>query len=195
MPDPPPIRYSICDTRKKVEEALSVLTHFPLVIFDCEGKTLGRVGGALSLLCLGTPVSGPDQRIYLFDIPALRRLQSHDAVEAIVHLLTRTDIIKVVWDGKMDAVEIFRAFGVKLARVLDLQIVELFSRWTVLGEGEKERLVRLGAQFQSAVQEKPELFEGIHAIIGMQKCLETYLPHLNVKKDSKIIMKYSPIVS
>ncbi|KAI0311071.1 ribonuclease H-like domain-containing protein, partial [Amylostereum chailletii] len=176
--------YSICTKLKQVETALSVLSQHPYVVLDCEGKTIGRVDGALSLICLGTPVPGPDQHIYLFDIPTIRH--STAATQAVVSFLSRTDIIKVVWDGKMDAIEIYHTLGMELKRVLDLQVVEVIARQTVLEEGEEERIQRLGPHFGQPVELHPDIFEGIHAVLGMQTCLETYLPHLNVQKDNAV---------
>jgi len=83
-------------------------------------------------------------------------------------------IIKVVWDGRMDSIELFAALRVRLDKVLDLQVVEVISRKTVRGETDRRRTERLaqGRFGFRIVRENRESFRDLHLVVGMQKCLE-----------------------
>ncbi|KZV84855.1 hypothetical protein EXIGLDRAFT_575876, partial [Exidia glandulosa HHB12029] len=102
---------------------------------DCEGDNLGCEGGRLSLISIGTPDAG---YIFLFDVLAL----STDELRPIIDILADTNILKVVWDGRMDSIEFLREFGISLGRVLDLQIVDLVSRQWRVGESAESRMER-----------------------------------------------------
>ncbi|KAI0031874.1 hypothetical protein K488DRAFT_29570, partial [Vararia minispora EC-137] len=178
--------YELCSTRRQVLRALSILSNYPLVILDCEGKDLGHAGGALSLLCLGTPVAGPTQHIFLFDMPALAPCPR--ARGALAAFLERGPL-KVVWDGRMDAVEIHAALGIPLTRVLDLQVAEVVARGAVLGEQDEEREARL-ARHQFGwrfVEAHRTAMRGLHVVRGLQNCVEFYHPDLKVEKDPSVV--------
>ena len=181
-PSPSRAAYELCTTRKHVHRALSILSVFPLVVLDCEGRSLGQADGALSLLCLGTPVAGDSQHVFLFDMQALAPCpRSRGAIAAFLE----RGPIKVCWDGRMDAIEIFHSFGIPLTGVLDLQVVEVVARQSVLGEKDREREGRLakhkfGYRF---VEEHRSRMGGLHVVRGLQNCIEFYHPDLHVEKD------------
>ncbi|KZV68869.1 hypothetical protein PENSPDRAFT_504361 [Peniophora sp. CONT] len=178
--------YELCTTRKHVHRALSILSGFPLVVLDCEGRSLGQSDGTLSLLCLGTPVAGDSQHVFLFDMQALAPCpRSRGAIAAFLE----RGPIKVCWDGRMDAIEIFHSFGIPLTGVLDLQVVEVVARQTVLGEKNQEREERLakhkfGYRF---VEEHRARMGGLHVVRGLQNCVEFYHPDLHIEKDASVV--------
>lgn len=176
------VNYTLCADVPGALSALEDLSQHPLVILDCEGKTIGRVNGVLSLLCLGTPDTSETQKIYVFDVPALKYTAAQSAIAAF---LARKDIVKVVWDGRMDFLEMREVFGVDTAAILDLQVAEVLGRERVLDETDEGRLARLASVFGDVVhrEEYSELFSDMHAIMGMKQAMQTYAPDMPMQKD------------
>ena len=98
-----PINYTLCNTLETLERALHHLSRSAFLILDCEGNTLGRAGGSLALICVGTPLA---QHIYIFDVlsPALSKRD----FEPLWQLFRNPHIIKIVWDGRMDYLELWK---------------------------------------------------------------------------------------
>jgi len=180
MEDPSTLNYRLCATASDVNLALADVCRFPHVMLDCEGRTLGKAGGALSLLCIGTPESGPAQRIYVIDVLTVKYIPTAHA--AIAVFLARRDIVKVVWDGRMDYIEICEAFGVELTCTLDLQVAEVLAREPLLGETDTARVARLQRLFGDVVLDG-WLFAGIHVVLGMQAAMQTYAADIRTHKD------------
>jgi len=159
-----------------------VLSEYPWVILDCEGQDLGDIDGELSLVCLGTPVIDASLRVFIIDILAIR--SSPPAINDLRQFLSG-GIIKVVWDGRMDSIEIFAALHVRLDKVLDLQVAEVISRKTVRGETDRQRTERLaqGRFGFRVVRENRETFRDLHLVVGMQRCLEEQKLDIGVEKD------------
>ncbi|KDQ53924.1 hypothetical protein JAAARDRAFT_209689 [Jaapia argillacea MUCL 33604] len=136
--NPTSVSYTLCDTGVAVEQAVSHLMASPFVLLDCEGRDLGKRGGALSLICIGTSKA---ETIYVFDVPTLS--QSGSSIATLFELLRSKEVKKVMWDGRMDFVSILDTFGVGIENVVDLQVAEVVSRGVIRGEGEKQRLRHL----------------------------------------------------
>jgi len=161
------VQYVLCDSPSTVDYAMQILWRSPFLILDCEGNSLGRAGGSISLICVGTPLA---EHIFIFD--TLSPTLNPRDFQLLWQLFLNPRIIKVVWDGRMDYLEIWSTFGVSLEGVLDLQVVEVVSRMTLRGEGELERLERLThAGFSSlAVWNHIPQYVDLHAVIGLVKC-------------------------
>jgi len=122
-------------------------------------------GGALSLICVGSAFA---RYIFLFDVVCLTRFD----LQPLLSLLAGK-VIKVVWDGRMDFIEILTTYGVGIAKnVCDLQVAEVLSRSKFRGEGENDRLGRLAKYFGTDVWKSRDRYAGMHKIIGLQQCLE-----------------------
>ncbi|KZV68870.1 hypothetical protein PENSPDRAFT_581778 [Peniophora sp. CONT] len=179
------VNYTLCVNVPGALSAIGDLSRYPLVLLDCEGKTIGKVNGVLSLLCIGTPETSASQRIYVFDVPALKYTPAQSAIAAF---LARQDIVKVVWDGRMDFLELHEVFGVDTARMLDLQIVEVLGRERVLCETDQMRLARLANVFGDVAYDEgcSELFRDMHVIMGMKQAMQTYAPDIPMQKDAAV---------
>lgn len=121
--------------------------------------------GALSLICVGTAFA---QFIFLFDVLTLTR---YDLQPLLSFLGSK--VMKVVWDGRMDYLELWSTYNLSIDRnVCDLQVAEVLSRSSFRAEREDERLSRLVTYFGPQVWKNPSQFAGIHRVVGLQQCLE-----------------------
>jgi hypothetical protein len=196
------VDYEVCSTPSSIIAAVAILRHCPYIFLDCEGFSIGSEDGVLSIVSLGTPfftthnagaptfppLGAPSnavdtaQRIYLIDVLAL----DDSARAALAALLSADDIIKVVWDGRNDEIELREALGVGMtSRILDLQIVEVCGRAAVFGETNALRLRRIKWRAKGVVnKETKKLFLGMHTMLGMDGCIAEYMPSIAVRKDS-----------
>ena len=170
MPYPPvpdSLNYIFCDHPPSFAHAVNFLRRCPFLILDCEGYDLGRAGGCVTLICVGTPLA---EHIFIFDVisPFLTRRD----IDGLLDLFTDANILKVVWDGRMDYLELWTTYGVALSHVLDLQVAEVVSRASVRGEGEPQRLKRLhNSVVHASMTSKYGLrLDGLHSVIGLQRC-------------------------
>ncbi|EJD48659.1 hypothetical protein AURDEDRAFT_183239 [Auricularia subglabra TFB-10046 SS5] len=110
-------------TTTAVDNALAALACSPFLYLDCEGHRLGCIGGALSLLSVGTTCG----RIFLFDAIALRAIGQ---LQRVLNAVAGSERITYVWDGRKDYSELWHGHGVRLraGRVLDLQIADVGRR-------------------------------------------------------------------
>ena len=166
------LHYNYCTTTRAVHAAVAFLRGSPRLLVDTEGKEIGTTEGCLSIISVGTMNA---EYIFLFDVSALATPQEikRGGLQPLLRLLSDPKYLKVVWDGRQDYFELREMFGCKMVNVLDLQIVELVSRWEVRGEGEAERRIRLEKFFgKASVWSEPERFDGLHLLCGMQRCVE-----------------------
>jgi len=176
--------YVLCSTPTDVTNAVAVLALSEYLVLDCEGKSIGNNDGILSLVCIGTARS---ENIFIFDTLALT--YAEPAMAPLLNLLKSDQVRKVVWDGRQDFLEIMDNYGVNLGGVLDLQLAEVTSRSAVRGENERKRLLRLSSGYLSykLVKEKKKELNGIHLVIGLQKCLEQTQLENVIGKDKEVV--------
>lgn len=167
-PSPVQLNYVYCDTPASYASSMWHLRQADYLILDCEGVNLGRAGGSVTLICVGTPFA---KHIFLFDV--LSPLISNRDVYALLDVLSDRNVLKVVWDGRMDFLEIYSTFGISLEGVLDLQVAEVMSRSFVRGEEEDARVQRLRRVLRLPdIKKYHGRYEGLHAVIGLQRCWE-----------------------
>jgi len=158
----------LCDTNAKCEEALPVLRSSPVLILDCEGRDLGVVGGALSIIILRTTTADP--QTYLIDVKSL----STTALNDIFDLLSSPKIQKIVFDGRGDFSACYHEYGIELYNVIDMQLVDIKSR-KACGEKTDEQLKRLcGAFAPREVWKNRDLYEQVHKLSSLEKCLREH---------------------
>ena len=170
-PSPPPsppvhLNYVYCDRPNSFANAVYFLRSAPYLIVDCEGENLGRSGGSVTLICVGTPFA---EYIFLFDVlsPCITR----DDIQGLLALFQDKSLLKVVWDGRMDFLEIWSTYGVAMRGVLDLQIAEVMSRYQVRGEEDDGRLRRLQHSLCIPPSKKwHNRYDYLHAVVGLQRC-------------------------
>lgn len=163
---PVPLNYVYCDSPATYASAVWVLRNAPYLILDCEGNNLGRAGGCVTLICAGTPFA---EHIFLFDL--LSTTITPRDIYSLLQILADRNVLKIVWDGRMDYLEIFTSYGIVLDGVLDLQVVEVASRMLVRGEGDADRLDRLRRSYlPHHFVKRVEQCRGLHAVVGLQRC-------------------------
>ena len=159
----------LCDSPQSTQDAVVTLKRASYLFISCEGHDLGREFGALSIVVIGSPGA---KDVFIFDVSTLTTLA---AVKPLTELLCRTRIPKFFWDGRTDAIEFRRTFGMTAGRALDLQLVDIGSRKM---RGDKNgrkyisrmwcplRLVRhldlTGVHFLTALKKAPQ----VHGIPG-----------------------------
>ncbi|EMC97242.1 hypothetical protein BAUCODRAFT_47352, partial [Baudoinia panamericana UAMH 10762] len=99
----------------------------PRMYVDLEGNNLSR-NGTLSLV---TILLVPEKEVYLVDVTTLE----HDAFttagtngRTLKSVLESTNIVKVFFDIRNDSDALFGLYGIRVAGIEDLQLMELASR-------------------------------------------------------------------
>lgn len=158
---------TLCIDTAVASKAISIIQRdwFSLFI-DCEGRDLGSAGGKLSLLSVGTP---RDKQIYVFDVLNL----SSQTLQPLFNILAGTNVLKIVWSGRMDFSELFFGHGVELRNVLDLQIVDVSSR-SLRYPNPFLRVARLSTGGVKPSQIKKLQHQDIYDLCGMDQALREH---------------------
>jgi len=113
--------------------AVQFLSHHSILGVDCEGVSLSR-SGELCLIQLSTPMDPLTHvfHVFLFDVVALgsasgRRFEALDEC-GLAKLLSDAKVKKLFFDVRRDSESLFHQHGVRLAGVLDIQLLEISHR-------------------------------------------------------------------
>ncbi|GJE88829.1 hypothetical protein PsYK624_049160 [Phanerochaete sordida] len=159
-----PPQVTLCDDAAAAASALEALRRYSYIACDCEGLSLGEVGGSLSLVSLGgIPGLGGPTHIFLFDAPALGAA----AFAPVLALLASPAHTKVLYDARMDWAELAHRHAARLAPVLDLQLADVQAR-AARGEGAQRQFARL-APFvpRGDTARDPAAFRDVHRLNGL----------------------------
>ena len=180
-------KHEFIDTPEGAQAAYAVLRGCSYIFLDCEGRDLGTKTGALGLLQLGTPDAA---RIFLIDVPAL---VGDASLVQIFSLLKDKNLVKVVWDGRMDDSELLFGHQVKMAGVLDLQIVDIVSRRERAGNRERayehDRMRRMIRKELLLAAIKKLQTEGLHVLNSMDRAIMEHGLEGVPKKDGEQVTK------
>ncbi|RPD55496.1 hypothetical protein L226DRAFT_469863 [Lentinus tigrinus ALCF2SS1-7] len=161
----------LCDTYEAASQAVTELSSSSVLLVDCEGRNIGVPGGALSIITVGDWTAS---RIFLFDVLALPD-KSHPLLAPLLSLLRRTDITKIVWDGRADFFEMVEAYGVQMEGVLDLQLVEVAQRGRRKNKGWRQgHTADYFKRMKDELRDDPDALEGIHRLYGLDHCAGLY---------------------
>ena len=155
----------ICDTAEKCQTAATALETSHSLVFDCEGDNLGTSGGRLSVILLRGVIA--DSQTYIIDVPRL----SLTSLQPILDLLRSPNIRKVVFDGRMDFSALYHELEVELQNVIDLQLVDIMSRFA-RGEGWETQRRRLRSYLKTdELRTHPQLYAQVHRLGGLDGCI------------------------
>ncbi|KAI0717818.1 ribonuclease H-like domain-containing protein [Cerioporus squamosus] len=182
-------KYTLCETYDSVAVAASTLSASSILILDCEARDIGCTNGVLSIVS----VSDVDAKnIFLIDALALPD-SSNPAFMPLFDLLRSEAVKKLMWDGRADALELRETYGVELRGVLDLQLAEVVSRWSVRGQTDDFRRRRLATGYFrkmiADISRNPDEYEGIYPVIGINACLKEC--QIRDSKDAAVAALYN----
>ncbi|KAJ3769832.1 ribonuclease H-like domain-containing protein [Lentinula raphanica] len=164
--------FVLCDTEDCFLSAISLLRLSSAFIVDCEALNLGTRGGTLSLISV-RPISPQSSHSYLVDVVAL---SSSESLQPLFDLLTNPKILKVFFDGRRDWCVFYYTYNIRVQNVLDLQLVDLSSRF-MRREGkdkQKKRLLRLFSYKQ--IRQNEIIFKNVHVLSGLAATLREHSP-------------------
>ncbi|KAL1939541.1 hypothetical protein VTO73DRAFT_9852 [Trametes versicolor] len=167
-----------CSTPASILHAASTLSAHSVLLMDCEARDLAMPDGALSTIAISGPLA---EHVFLIDAlafpssqPTLRpsspdsnsaaeaRPTPHPGLAPLLALLSLPHITKVFWDGRADALELLLSYGLVLANVLDMQLVEVAVR----ARKKKPPEVHKGyfEPIQNEILRDPGAYAGIHRL-------------------------------
>jgi exonuclease 3'-5' domain-containing protein 1 len=183
--------FELCDTETKLDAVVKSLQDTNMVFLDCEGRILGSIGGCLSLLNLGKVEKGnngiPKLFIYLIDVLAFDG-ERMELLRPIFDIIESKKVIKVVFDGRMDASELLHGHNVTLQCVIDLQVADIVSR-AKRGESESKRLQRLGGYVPwHELSTNTAGYKNVYRLNGLQYALNEH--GLSAQTGKKSMYRY-----
>ncbi|KAK7022043.1 hypothetical protein VNI00_017078 [Paramarasmius palmivorus] len=163
-PQVPPLLDDVifCDDAETLREAIVELDTSGTLIIDCEGRDLGSLGGALSLISVR--ITEPILRTYVFDV-----IRLGSSLVPLWSLLSSPGKRKVVFDGRQDHCAMWYGYGVILPNTIDLQLADIRSRET-RGEGEAKQMQRLMRFFSPKSVNNPRQrhrYKELHLLQGL----------------------------
>ena len=130
--------YTIVSTASQMSALLGSIslagstTSLPCLYFDVEGVNLSRHGSISIIELRYLPLSGPeDSHTYLIDVHILGFLAfSTPSAEGVSlkSVLECPKTPKVFYDVRTDSDALYAQFGIRLAGIIDLQLMEVASR-------------------------------------------------------------------
>jgi exonuclease 3'-5' domain-containing protein 1 len=167
----------LCDTEAILTAALPILQECSTLTLDCEALRLGERGGSLSLITLRTTEPSPI-RTYIIDAVRLPR----SALQPIFDILSSPNVLKVVFDGRMDYSAIYHGYEVELKNVLDIQLVDVASRQR-RGEGQFGQFRRLRKYLRYVnFNMNVEMYQRLHKLSGLNECIEEHVLFSNASR-------------
>ena len=160
--------YKLVDDESDLQDAISELKQKiedqnALIAVDCEGVSLSRKG-ALTIITVAT-----EDLVYIFDVLKLGRIIFSSGLGEILADKFRE---KLMFDCRQDSDALWHQFHVKLAGVLDLQLLEVIYR--------RESASAMTRRF-STRNRRSQRTGKVENIYGFRRCIELYV------KDEKLV--------
>lgn len=158
----------LIDNELALNDAISELKKYmqindSLLAVDCEGVSLSRKG-ELTILSVATR-----EKVYIFDVFKIGKAIFYGGLREILEDKTQE---KLTFDCRQDSDALWHQFHVKLAGVLDLQLLEvMYRRENPTTQSTKPSTkVKFGRY-----QRRSMLTDAIEKINGYRRCLELYV--------------------
>lgn len=183
------LKVTLCSTPASIALAVSALSIHSVILVECIGKELGKPGCVLSIISLCDSLA---EQVFLIDVlafpsspnhcisessttpPSIPR--PHPALAPLLALLSLPHITKVFFDGRPDVLELLLTYGLVLANVLDLQLVEVAARVHKFESGlpDPDLFKRSFKSISAEVERNPSAYAGIHALRGLEHVVGIY---------------------
>ncbi|XP_028413299.1 piRNA biogenesis protein EXD1-like [Dendronephthya gigantea] len=160
----------LIDNELVVKDAITELNKYiqtgnSLVAVDCEGVSLSRKG-ELTILSIATR-----EKAYIFDVFKVGRAIFDSGLREILEDETQE---KLMFDCRQDSDALWHQFNVKLAGVLDLQLLEIMHRRE--NSTAKSTKPSTNAKFgRSTHKRRSQFTDAVEKIYGFRRCLELYV--------------------
>jgi hypothetical protein len=164
----------LIDNELALNVAISELNQYKqtsnnLLAVDCEGVSLSRKG-ELTILSIATR-----EKAYLFDVLKIGKAIFSGGLQEILEDSTQE---KLMFDCRQDSDALWHQFNVKLAGVLDLQLLEImYRRENPTSESAKPSPKTKFGRYKR----RSQFTHQVEKIYGYRRCLELYL------EDDKLI--------
>ena len=156
------------DLKKALAELRGKLERNTRLAVDCEGVSLSRKG-ELTVIVVAT-----EEKAYIFDVLKLGRAVFTEGLGEILEDKSRE---KLTFDCREDSDALWHQFNVKLAGVLDIQLLEILYR-------------RKAGRFVSSWGTRPGQRTGaLVTVNGFRRCIQDYLRDADLirKKDKGVL--------
>ena len=180
------------DNELALSDAISELNKYTqgnnnLLAVDCEGVSLSRKG-ELTILSIATK-----EKVYIFDVFKVGKAIFSGGLKEILEDSTRQ---KLSFDCRQDSDALWHQFNVKLAGVLDLQLLEvMYRRENPTSESKNVPNPAPKTMFRR-YKRRSQLTDQIEKINGYKRCLELYLEDdklVTVKDSGRQLFKLNPL--
>ncbi|POS68598.1 3'-5' exonuclease [Diaporthe helianthi] len=144
----------------------------PSIYCDIEGQNLGR-HGTISILSL---FLYPDNTAYLIDVHTLQHdafTTANDSSTTLKGILESSEVPKGFFDIRNDSDALFSLFGIKVACIHDIQLLELARR-----NGPKRRVSGLARCIETDLAAAPERVGALQVISAKQDGEKIWNPRL-----------------
>ncbi|KAK3736420.1 hypothetical protein QZH41_004031 [Actinostola sp. cb2023] len=144
-----------------------------LLAVDCEGVKLSRKG-ELTIVTVAT-----EEKAYIFDVIKLKQAAFDGGLREILQDKSRE---KLMFDCRQDSDGLWHQFRVKLAGVLDLQLLEVMYR--------RENSASPG--MSAMHRRRSQRVDEVESIYGFRRCIELYIKDddvLKIKDEVKEMLK------
>ncbi len=164
----------LIDNELALNDAISEINQYKqtsnnLLSVDCEGVSLSRKG-ELTILSIATR-----EKAYLFDVLKIGKDIFRGGLQEILEDSTQE---KLMFDCRQDSDALWHQFNVKLAGVLDLQLLEIMYR----RENPTTESVKPSSKTKfGRYKRRSQFTDQVEKIYGYRRCLELYL------EDDKLI--------
>ena len=182
----------LIDNELALSDAISELYKYKqgnnnLLAVDCEGVSLSRKG-ELTILSMATR-----EKVYIFDVLKVGKAIFIGGLKEILEDSTQQ---KLSFDCRQDSDALWHQFNVKLAGVVDIQLLEvMYRRENPTSESLKVPKPPSKTKF-GRYKRRSNLTDQIEKINGYQRCLKLYLEDdklVEVKNSGRTILKSNPL--
>ncbi|XP_021372132.1 piRNA biogenesis protein EXD1-like [Mizuhopecten yessoensis] len=166
--------HTLIEDKGNLTSALSEIKSQNLLAVDCEGVNLSRLG-ELTLLTIATKAE-----VFIVDIQKLGQAAFDNGLREV---LEDNSIEKLMFDCRQDSDSLWHQFKVKLAGVLDIQLLEIMFR----------RVNSPSPQRTYKSFRRSARIDDVENVYGYRKCIELYLDDddMIAKKDKgKLMFNY-----